>query len=159
MKTLLSSIHTASRKLGKAVGFLPIIMMLIITYEVFRRYALGNPTKWAWLTNKQLFGVFVLLAGIYTMSQAAHIRIEIFYERFSPKMKMISRVISLLFFMFFMGCLIWQGAWMGLEALSVKEKATGFFAMPLYPLKLLIPIVSFFFLLEGIALFFLGKDK
>lgn len=159
MKKLFEGIHRFSQKATKIVSFLPLIMMLIISYEVLGRYLLGNPTKWAWLTNKQIFGFFILFAGVYTMSEAAHIRIEIFYDRFSPKVKLVARVIALLFFVFFMVCLIWQGTWMGLESLAVKEKATGLFPMPLYPLKLLIPIVSCLFLLEGIAIFFLRKDK
>lgn len=159
MKKLFKGIHIFSQKAGRIVSFLPLIMMCIISYEVLGRYLFGNPTKWAWLTNKQIFGAFILFAGVYTMSETAHIRIEIFYDRFSPKMKFIARVVGLLFFVFFMVCLIWQGAWMGLESLAVKEKATGFFPMPIYPLKLLIPIVSCLFLLEGIAVFFMGKDK
>jgi TRAP-type mannitol/chloroaromatic compound transport system permease small subunit len=159
VKRLFKGIHIVSQKAGNIVSFLPLIMMSIISYEVLGRYLFGNPTKWAWLTNKQIFGVFILFAGVYTLSETAHIRIEIFYDRFSPKMKLFARIISLLLFVFFFVCLIWQGAWMGLESLAVKEKATGFFPMPLYPLKLLIPIVSCLFLLEGIALFFMGKDE
>ncbi len=42
---------------------------------------------------------------------------------------------------------------MGWNALIVRERATGAFPIPLYPLKLLIPIVAFLFLLEGIVVF------
>lgn len=159
MKKLFQGIHRFSQKACEIVSFLPLIMTCIISYEVLGRYLFGSPTKWAWLTNKQIFGVFILFAGVYTMSEAAHIRIEIFYDRFSPRMKMIARIIALFLFAFFIVCLIWQGAWMGLESWAVREKATGLFPMPIYPLKLLIPIVSGLFLLEGIAVFFLGKDK
>jgi TRAP-type mannitol/chloroaromatic compound transport system permease small subunit len=159
VKKLFRGIHRVSQKACRVVSVFPLIMMLIISYEVLGRYLLGNPTKWAWLTNRQIFGAFILFAGVYAMAEAAHIRIEIFYDRFPPRMKFIARVIALLLFIFFMVCLIWQGAWMGLESLAVKEKATGIFPMPIYPLKLLIPIVTCLFLLEGIAVFFMGRDK
>ena len=148
-----------STKAGEGASFLTMFMMSIISYEVLSRYVFNSPTKWAWLTNKQLFGVFILFAGVYTMSKRGHIRIEMLYDHFSPRLKFISRMISLVLFAFFIGCLIYQGSWMGLESFAVKEKATGLFKMPLYPLKLLIPIVSFLFLLEGIIIFLKRNDE
>lgn len=159
MKKIANFIHMISVKAGEAASFLTMVMMSIISYEVLSRYLFNSPTKWAWLTNKQLFGVFILFAGVYTMSKNGHIRIEIFYDHFSPTLKFISRMISLLLFAFFMGCLIYQSSWMALESLAVKERATGLFHMPLYPLKLLIPLVSCFFLLEGIVIFLKKNDK
>jgi hypothetical protein len=40
----------------------------------------------------------------------------------------------------------------------MKEKAAGAFRIPLYPFKLLIPVVVFLFLLEGISYFRSGND-
>jgi TRAP-type mannitol/chloroaromatic compound transport system permease small subunit len=57
-----------------------------------------------------------------------------------------------------MGVLIWQGSWMGWNALMVKELSAGSFRMPLYPLKLLIPVFAFLILLQGIAVFIKDKD-
>ena len=153
MKKIAYFINMISEKAGVAASYLTMVMMTIISFEVLSRYLFNSPTKWAWLTCKQLFGLFILFAGVYTMSQKAHIRIEILYDRFSPRMKFISKMISMFLFAFFIGCLIHQGSWMALESLAVREKATGVFPMPLYPLKLLIPIVSILFLLEGIVVF------
>ena len=159
MKSIFKLIHRVSEKIGLAASFLTLVMMGIIAYDVIGRYLLGNPTSWAYLMNKQLFGTFILFAGVYTMAKGGHIRIEMFYDRFPPKIKFISRLISLLLFSFFMVCLIWQSAWMGIESFAVRERAMGLFRMPLYPLKLLITVVSCLFFLEGIALFLLGKNK
>jgi TRAP-type mannitol/chloroaromatic compound transport system permease small subunit len=57
-----------------------------------------------------------------------------------------------------MGVLVWQGAWMGWNALMVKELSARAFRIPLYPFKLLIPVVAFLILLQGIALFIKGED-
>ncbi len=159
MKKIADFIHMISVKAGEGAGFLTMAMMSIISYEVLSRYLFNSPTKWAWLTNKQLFGVFILFAGVYTMSRSGHIRIEIFYDHFSPKLKYISRMISMVLFAFFMGCLIYQSSWMGLESFAVREGATGLFHIPLYPLKLLIPLVSCLFLLEGIIIFLRKDDR
>jgi TRAP-type mannitol/chloroaromatic compound transport system permease small subunit len=159
MKKLIEIIQKISEGTGIIAGFLPIAMMCFVTYEVVSRYAFSSPSRWVWLANKQLFGLFVLLAGVYAMAAGAHIRIEILYDRFPPKLKFISRLLSLFLCGFFLICLIWQGTWMAQESLAVREKAMGIFQMPLYPLKIMIPAVSFIFLLEAIVVFFLKKDE
>jgi TRAP-type mannitol/chloroaromatic compound transport system permease small subunit len=126
LKAIFNVVDAISQKIGKAASFLIFLIMTITTVEVVARYVFNHPTIWVWPVNRQLFGVFILFAGIYTMSKGDHIRIEILYV------------------------LIWQGSWMGWNSYTVGETASGAFRIPLYPLKLLIPIAAFLFLLEGI---------
>lgn len=142
------------RNLGWSAGFLIIVIMFTTTFEVTLRYAFNAPTIWVWPLNRQLFGVFILFAGIYAMSQQAHIKIEILYERFPGWLKKAAKVVTLLAFTCFMGALIWQGYKMGMNAWMVKEKASGAFRIPLYPLKMFIPVAGVIFLLEGFFVLF-----
>lgn len=151
-------ISRITETISKPASFLVFIMMLITSTEVIGRYVFNHPTIWAWPLNRQIFGVFILVAGAYTMSSREHIRIEILYDNFPPKIKKIARVIALLSFVIFMGVLVWQGSWMGWNSLMMKEKLAGAFRMPLYPFKLLIPIGAFLFLLQGIVVFFKRED-
>ena len=144
--------------ISKPASLLVFIMMLITSTEVIGRYVFNHPTIWAWPLNRQIFGVFILVAGAYTMSKREHIRIEILYDHFPPKIKMIARGIALACFVIFMGVLVWQGSWMGWNSLMMKEKLAGAFRMPLYPFKILIPIGALLFLLQGIAVYFRRDD-
>lgn len=149
----LRAVDRTSEKSGKVVCLLIFVMMVITTIEVVSRYAFNHPTLWVWPINRQLFGIFILFAGIYTMSQEDHIRVEILYDHFPPRMKRVARYFAMASFLCFMVALILQGARMGWNSLIVREKLTGAFPIPLYPLKMLIPIAAFLFLLEGIAVF------
>jgi TRAP-type mannitol/chloroaromatic compound transport system permease small subunit len=151
-------IDTVAEKCGKIFCYLVFVIMVITAVDVTARYAFNQPLLWGWLLNRLLFGVFILFAGVYTLYKGEHIRIEIFYDHFPPRIKMIARWIALAAFVSFMGVLVWQSSWMGWNSLMMKEKAAGAFRIPLYPFKLLIPIVTFLFLLEGISYFRRGKD-
>lgn len=140
-------------KSSKIVCYLVFVIMVITAVDVTARYVFNQPLLWGWLLNRLLFGVFILFAGVYTLYKGEHIRIEIFYDHFPPAIKTISRWIGLTAFVAFMGVLVWQAGWMGWNSLMMKEKAAGAFRIPLYPFKLLIPIVAFLFLLEGISYF------
>lgn len=152
-------IEAISEKTSKAVSLLIFLIMVITTVEVVGRYVFNYPTSWAWPLNRQLFGVFILFAGIYTMSKEDHIKVEIFYDHFPPKMKKTARWIAMAAFLCFMVALVLQGSRMGWNSLIVREKLTGAFPIPLYPLKLLIPIAAFLFLLEGIVVFSRKNNK
>jgi TRAP-type mannitol/chloroaromatic compound transport system permease small subunit len=137
--------------IARPASLLVFIMMVITSTEVISRYVFNHPTIWAWALNRQIFGVFILVAGTFTMFKGEHIRIEILYDHFPPKAKRIARWIALACFVLFMGVLVWQGSWMGWNSLMMKEKLAGAFRMPLYPFKILIPIGALLFLLQGIA--------
>jgi len=159
LNSFFNVIDAISEKTSKAVSLLIFLMMVITTVEVVGRYVFNHPTSWAWPLNRQLFGVFILFAGIYTMSKEDHIKVEIFYDHFSPKMKKTARWIAMATFLCFMIALVLQGSRMGWNSLIVREKLTGAFPIPLYPLKLLIPIAAFLFLLEGIVVFSRKNNK
>jgi len=158
-KSVLNVIDSISEKTSKAVSLLILLVMAITTVEVVGRYVFNHPTSWVWPLNRQIFGVFILFAGIYAMSKGDHIKVEIFYDHFPPRMKKTARWIAMAAFICFMVALVLQGSRMGWNSLIVREKLTGAFPIPLYPLKLLIPIAAFLFMLEGIVVFFRENNK
>jgi TRAP-type mannitol/chloroaromatic compound transport system permease small subunit len=153
-----SRVDKVSERMGKIVCYLVFIIMIITTIDVTARYVFNRPLLWGWLTNRLLFGVFILFAGVYTLWKGEHIRIEILYDHFPAKVKALSRWISLAAMTSFLGVLVWQTSWMGWNSLMNNERAAGAFRIPLYPFKLLIPIVVFLFFLQAISYFRKGKD-
>jgi TRAP-type mannitol/chloroaromatic compound transport system permease small subunit len=152
-------IDAVGEKSSKAVSLLIFLIMIITTVEVAARYVFNHPTIWAWGVNRQLFGIFILFAGIYAMHKEDHIKVEILYDHFSPRMKKIVRLITAVAFLCFMVTLVLQGLKMGWNSLVSQEKLTGAFPIPLYPLKLLIPVAAFLFLLEGLVVFLRSNSE
>ena len=74
-------------------------------------------------------------------------------------LQMIARWIGLLAFISFMGVLVWQGAWMGVNSLMMNEKMAGAFRVPLYPFKLLIPLAALLLFFQSLAVFFRERPK
>ena len=157
-KSFFDCIDVIAEKAAKITCYLVFVIMLITATDVVARYVFNRPLVWGWLLNRQLFGVFILFAGVYTLFKGEHIRIEILYDHFPRRLKTVAKWIGLLAFISFMGVLVWQGAWMGWNSLMMNEKAAGAFRIPWYPFKLLIPVVAFLFLLEGIAAFRRSDD-
>ena len=153
VNTFFDWIDAIVEKSARITSYLVFIMMLVTTLDVVARYVFNRPLLWGWLLNRQLFGVFILFAGVFTLFKGEHIRIEILYDHFPQGLKTVAKWIGLLAFVAFMGVLVWQASWMGWNSLMMNEKAAGAFRIPWYPFKLLIPTVAFLFLLEGISAF------
>ena len=54
-------------------------------YEVFSRYVLGEPTLWAFELGYMVMGAHFLIGFAYTLREREHVRVDIFYARFSPR--------------------------------------------------------------------------
>jgi TRAP-type C4-dicarboxylate transport system permease small subunit len=80
------------------------------------------------------------------------------YASFPPRFKRISRIVDSLAFISFMGVLIWQGSWVGWNSMESLETAGGAFPIPLYPIKLLIPLVAILFIFQELANLIRGRD-
>jgi len=154
VKRFIVSVDAVAEKSGKAVSLLVIVIMVTTVYEVVARYAFHNPTNWAWPINCQLFAILALFGGAYTLLKGGHIRVETLY-----KMKLIARLIAFACLLIFIGVLVWQGGVMARISLMAGEWTSGVFKIPLYPFRILLPIVAFLFLLEGIADFIRNKSE
>lgn len=142
---------------GKGCSLIILVIMALVSFEVVSRYAFNAPTSWAWVVNKQLFGVFVLVAGSYALIHDCHIKIEMLWEHFPLKLKAVVRWISLACALIFLGGLLWKSGAMAHIAWLTREKATGVFKLPLYPLKLFMPVSAALFILGCLAKFGRGE--
>ncbi len=84
---MINKIDNLANTIGNIVSFLILVIVALVTYEVVARYCFNSPTSWVWLINKQIFGVYIMIAGGYALLHNMHIRIEIFYERYPKPMK------------------------------------------------------------------------
>ncbi len=144
---MINKIDNLANVIGNIVSFLILAIVALVTYEVVARYCFNSPTSWVWLINKQIFGVYVMIAGGYALLHNMHIRIEIFYERYPKPMKRLVHWLSFVAALVFLGSLCWKSGVMGMQAWGNKELAMGVFKLPLYPLKLFMPIGAALFIL------------
>jgi len=154
LRIVFRAIDTFSERVGGIVSLLSIVLMLIIVIRVITRYIFGIPFIWAYPISRQIFGVFILFGGVYAMLKGAHLRVEVLYNRFSPRVRFYARLVDLVFFLIFMVVLIWQSGWMAGNSITNQELSQGTPKVPLYIIKAFIPVVSVLFLLTGISALF-----
>lgn len=150
---LFRAIDWFSNWAGKVVCYLGLVLMVITVISVTTRMA-NISFIWGFPLSRQVFGIFILFAGVYAMLTAAHLRVEILYNRLPSKARYILGAIDLVLFVILMVVLIWQGGWMAGNSILNNEMSQGSPKIPLYVIKAFIPVVAVLFLLQGISSFF-----
>jgi TRAP-type mannitol/chloroaromatic compound transport system permease small subunit len=86
-------------------------LVLATVYEVFSRYLFNAPTIWAYELAYMAMGTNFLLGAAFTLRERGHIRIDVAYSHFSPRVKaLIDSLGYLLFFLPVAWWLSW-GLW------------------------------------------------
>src|SRR5262245_64156531 len=87
MQKVLLFVDKVSTWVGRAFSWLIVAMTLFISWEVFSRYALDSPHSWAFDTMIMMYGTLFMMAGAYTLSQNGHVRGDVLYGLFTPRVQ------------------------------------------------------------------------
>lgn len=153
MQKLLLFVDKLSTFVGQAFSWLIIGLTLLISWEVFSRYALDNPHAWAFDAMIMLYGTLFMMAGAYTLSKNGHVRGDVLYGFFRPRTQ--ATLDLLLYFVFFIPgviALTYAGYFYAAESWAINEHsnitADG---PPVYPFKTVIPLAGAVLLLQGLV--------
>ena len=147
------TVDRLSTFVGKVFSWLIVSLTLMITYEIFSRYALDSPHDWAFDGMLQMYGTLFMMAGAYTLSKNNMVRGDVLYGFFPPRLQ--AGLDLTLYFVFFLpgvSALIWAGYLYAGESWAIWEHS-GITANgpPVYHFKTVIPIAGSFLLLQGIV--------
>ena len=152
MQRLLLGVDRLSTALGQLFAWLIVGLTLLISWEVFSRYALNNPHDWALDAQIQMYGTLFMLAGAYTLAKNGHVRGDVLYGFFEPRTQAtFDLLLYIVFFLPGIVALTWAGWNYANEALAIREQTFSATPLPLYPFKFVIPIAGGMLLLQGIV--------
>jgi len=153
MNNLLRAADRLSTWVGQTAGWLIVVLVAIIAFEVFCRYALNAPNGWVLDATIMCYGAMVVLGGAYALAQQSHVRGDILYGMLQPRTQaVIDLALYLVFFCPGVLALIWAGASYAHESWAVGERsALTANGLPVYPLKALIPLAGSLLMLQGLA--------
>lgn len=92
--------------IGRATMIMITAMTGVMLYEVFLRYVIEAPTKWANELTLWIAGFVFLCSGFYAMQQRCHIRISLLYDKVPRPVRKTFDVLSTLVIVIFASGLI-----------------------------------------------------
>ncbi|MBZ0148073.1 MAG: TRAP transporter small permease subunit [Pseudorhodoplanes sp.] len=139
--------------LGRLISLAMILLVLMMTYEVFARYLFNAPTVWVYESSFMVNGSAFMLGCSYTLLKGAHVRTDIFWEGYSERRKGIVDLCSylILFFPSMITLMI-----IGYDAAEyswiINERSQeSMWRVTMWPFRASIPLAAILFMIQGVS--------
>jgi TRAP-type mannitol/chloroaromatic compound transport system permease small subunit len=150
--TIIRNIERLTTSIGIMAAFAIVPLVLATCYEVLARYAFDAPTIWAYEIGYTLTGSHFLLGMAYTLAVGAHIRIDIFSGKFSPRTRSL---IDLCAYAVMLPLLIWlsYALFQHLATGYLRSERSGQSAMnlPVWPFRIVFLVAFTLLALQVLA--------
>jgi len=144
-------IDAISAKAGEYVAYWAVIAVFAYYYEVLGRFVFNSPTNWVHESMFLMFGMQYMISGAYAYREDQHVRVDVFYTKFSPRGKAIADVVSSVFFFIFTITLLWTGWRFAADAVANRETSFTEWGIQYWPVKLTMPIGAALIILQGVS--------
>lgn len=98
MKRTFGFLELLIKWVGYLAGFALAALILLVVYDALMRYLFQSGSIALQELEWHLFDVVIMLGIAYTLQRASHVRVDIFYDQYSDKMRHIINIIGAIFF-------------------------------------------------------------
>jgi TRAP-type mannitol/chloroaromatic compound transport system permease small subunit len=157
LRQISSAIDGFNDRIGVLTRWLALFMVLIGAISAVARY-LARSQQWqlsltpATEAQWYLFSLIFLLGAAYGLNHDVHVRVDVMYERASPKTQAIIDLIGTVFFLIPFSILMLYMSYPAVRsAWTVREMSPDPGGLPRYPIKALILVCFVLLLLQAFS--------
>jgi TRAP-type mannitol/chloroaromatic compound transport system permease small subunit len=153
MQKIIQIIDRINDVIGRSISWLTLLMVIITFLVVVLRYAFSI----GWIAMQEsviyLHSLVFMLGAAYTLKRNAHVRVDIFYEKMSPRSRawvdLLGAALLLVPFCIFIIYISWNYVSLSWSLMESSRDAGGIPAV--FLLKSTIPVMAVLVMLQGIA--------
>jgi TRAP-type mannitol/chloroaromatic compound transport system permease small subunit len=140
-------IDIISEIFGRIGWIIILYAMFFGVSDVFLRYVLNDPSLWISTTVQVAMVLLACVGGVYALNDNEFVKLDLFYANFSARKKAICDIITSFYTFLFLGVLIWKGCTAAKLSVMLNQMTPTSIPIPIYPLKIFIPIAAVVMLL------------
>jgi len=147
---------TINENVGKATSWLTTVLVFVVCLHVFMRYLLDTNPAWITELEWHIFALIFLFGAGYALKHDKHVRVDLFYAKFSKKDKALVNLVGTLLFLIPWCILIIIFSFQyGMTSWTIDEGSPDPGGLPArYLIKFSISIGIAFLLLQAVAILF-----
>jgi TRAP-type mannitol/chloroaromatic compound transport system permease small subunit len=145
------AIDTLSGWTGEFVAYWSVIAVFVYYFEVVSRYVFNSPTNWAHESMFLMFGMMYLISGAYALREDSHVRVDVIYVHLPDRAKIITDIITSIFFFIFTVTLLVTGWTFMMDSINVREVSFTEWGIQYWPVKISIVVGSALITLQGLS--------
>ena len=144
-------IDRMNAKAGEYVAYWAIVAVFAYYYEVLARFVFNSPTNWVHESMFLMFGMQYMISGAYAYREDQHVRVDVFYSKFSTRGKAMADIVSSVFFFIFTITMLWTGWRFAADAVANHESSFTEWGIQYWPVKLTLPLGAALIVLQGVS--------
>jgi len=138
-------------RFGDKVSYILIPLFLFVLIAVIMRYVFNNPIPAGFEVAGLICGAYTMLAGAWVLLKQGHVRMEILFNRLSPRGQAIMDIVTSVLFFIFAVAFMYAALNTATKSISVMETSYSGIDVPYWPVKLMMPIGGALLLLQGFS--------
>ena len=146
-------IDSLNKWMGRIAQVLTVVLLLLLLHEVVVRYFFNAPTLWGTELAGFILLAYFVLGGGYALLRGSHVRMDVLYHRWSPRVKAIANLATFPLAAIYLVVLVQTSSKFAIMSTLRQECTASTWGPPLYPLKIVIAVGFGLFLLQVIAFF------
>jgi TRAP-type mannitol/chloroaromatic compound transport system permease small subunit len=137
MRSLTKIIDKIVVKQAEVSSLIMAVLVVMVCYEVVRRYFFNAPTIWSLELTTFMFGVHFVMGYSYTEYFDGHVRVDIFSSKLPKKMQDILYIILTICITLPLVMMLSIWAWdNAITSTKILESLSSAWAPPIWPVKL-----------------------
>jgi TRAP-type mannitol/chloroaromatic compound transport system permease small subunit len=159
VKTYVRYVDAVNRVVGRFAMYLIFAILGVLLLSSTSRTFFGVSHVWTVEMAQFFMAAYYLLGGGYSMQLDSHVRMDLFYSRWSAKRRALADALTAGLLIFYLVVLLIGGISSTEYALTYGQKNYSSWAPPLAPIKIIMTIGIALMLLQVIAVFFKDLAK
>ena len=154
LKKVLVIIDKISEWSGLIFAPIALALTLVLMYSVIMRFGFNAPPIWSTDIALIIFSVYMVSGGAYTLLHKGHVRLDLFFDKLSPRGKAIFDASTAFVFFFSVGIILYGSVLDCIFSTFVIQRTTGsYFDAPLWPGMWVLPLAALLLGFQGLAKF------
>ena len=146
-------IDALNYRVGRFAMYLLYVLGGILLASTLSRLVTGVSFSWALEMSQFILSAYYLLGGAYAWQQGAHVRMDLLYERLSPRRRLTTDAITVLFVIFYLAVVFAGGVSSTNYSIVYQQTNYSAWAPVLWPIKVIMTVGVFLMLLQAISNF------
>lgn len=153
IRIFVRGVDAITRFVGRCAMYLIFTIIGVLFYSIFSK-SFANPAIWTLEMAQFLMVAYFLLGGAYALQQGEHVRMDLFYSRWSPRTRAIVDLCTVGLLLVYLGFLLYGGLSSTLYALEYNETSYSAWSPRMAPIKVIMCLGVLLMLLQVLATFF-----
>ncbi len=148
-----------STRFGRLAMYAIFLMIGVLLLDAVTRNILRIPMFWCIEMAQFTMTAYYIVGGAYSMQMQSHVRMDLLYDRWSPKTRARMDTFTSIFLVFYLVCLLIGSISSTMYAIEYNERKFSMWNPSMVPIKIIMVFGISLMLLQAISTFFKDLAK